>query len=70
LPSIGTTNGERAQKAAGLTNGATVIVPCKVAASSDRANSRAAAIEVYSVPWTPAMTVRCGPGRSPLTVTY
>ena len=71
LPSKGTTKGDRAQKAGRLTTGTTVIWPESSAARSSSAHSRAAAIEVYSVPCTPAITVSRGPRPAvPTTSTY
>src|SRR5580692_10693586 len=71
FPSRGTTNGVRAQNAGRLITGATVTVPESSAGRSSASSWRAAAIDAYSVPCTPAITVRCGPSpASPTTLTY
>jgi len=70
FPSSGTTNGVRAQNAGRLITGATVTVPESSAGRSSASSARAAAIDAYSVPCTPAITVRCGPSpASPTTLT-
>jgi hypothetical protein len=65
LPSSGTTNGLRAQNAGRFTTGTARTVPRKDRFSRPETQRRRPAMDAYSQPCMPAITVSSGPGVSP-----
>ena len=66
LPSSGTTNGARARNPVMFSTGTARTRPRSRAGSSAAAHRRTPAMDAYSQPCTPEITVSCGPSAAPV----